>query len=261
MTTNHRNHLDEALIRPGRIDKEIYMGFVTREVAASIFLRMYTQSPEEAQASAAKIFKVEEKNRARGHSGFIELLDNTRYAGMPARTRSSTLRSLPSPGSPISPFVLQARRGAQEKGGETGVNELERMAITFSKKVPERMLTPAEVQGFLLQHREDALQALTKCDQWVSNKVQEKGGRDRVITLIGPPKSRDESENRRQRPRPLNRSEEVKQRASMFEKPINAEKQVASSSAAPLMLTTGSVTSEGSLKDEEENDGDVESPE
>ena len=261
MTTNHRNHLDEALIRPGRIDKEIYMGYVTRDVAASIFLRMYTQSPEEAQASAAKISKVEEKNRARGRSGFIELLDNTRYAPMPARARSSTLRTLPSPVTPISPFVLMSRRTTMllDKDTDAAVNDLERMAINFSKKIPEKMLTPAEIQGFLLQHREDALQALTKCDQWVVGKITEKRQRDPGIKIGDPPKRRDGSENRKQRPRPVARSEAVKQRASVFEdsEPINDHG--ASSTVLPKVVTSDNTgTKQEEVAESYENDGDVE---
>ncbi|KAF2491171.1 P-loop containing nucleoside triphosphate hydrolase protein, partial [Lophium mytilinum] len=41
MTTNTPESLDRALIRPGRIDMQVFFGPVSRKVAASIFRRMY----------------------------------------------------------------------------------------------------------------------------------------------------------------------------------------------------------------------------
>ena len=43
MTRKNPESLDEALIRPGRIDKQVYMGPVSQEVAKSIFIRMYQE--------------------------------------------------------------------------------------------------------------------------------------------------------------------------------------------------------------------------
>ncbi|KAF2662098.1 P-loop containing nucleoside triphosphate hydrolase protein [Lophiostoma macrostomum CBS 122681] len=41
MTTNEPENLDPALVRPGRIDRQVYFGEINRFVARSIFLRMY----------------------------------------------------------------------------------------------------------------------------------------------------------------------------------------------------------------------------
>ncbi|KAI0403807.1 P-loop containing nucleoside triphosphate hydrolase protein [Xylaria palmicola] len=40
MTSNYPEQLDEALVRPGRIDMKIYMGHITQQAAEQIFLRM-----------------------------------------------------------------------------------------------------------------------------------------------------------------------------------------------------------------------------
>jgi hypothetical protein len=51
MTTNHRNVLDPALIRPGRIDMEIEFGRLSREDVAAIYERMWEmQVPTETLA-------------------------------------------------------------------------------------------------------------------------------------------------------------------------------------------------------------------
>jgi chaperone BCS1 len=61
---------------------------------------------------------------------------------------------------------------------EVGINDLERNTILshediksvaqeFASKIPERKLSPAEIQGFLLDHRDDAKAAVMKVNDWI----------------------------------------------------------------------------------------------
>ena len=61
MTTNHRDALDQALIRPGRADVHVYIGNATVEQARQLFLRFFSGRVVEAQA-------------------FTELLGSERYS-------------------------------------------------------------------------------------------------------------------------------------------------------------------------------------
>lgn len=47
MTTNEPDNIDKALIRPGRIDKQIHVGNASRAVAGDIFKRFYTEDSTE----------------------------------------------------------------------------------------------------------------------------------------------------------------------------------------------------------------------
>jgi mitochondrial chaperone BCS1 len=48
LTTNHRERLDAALIRPGRIDKQLELGYASAAQARGLFLRFH---PEQTQAA------------------------------------------------------------------------------------------------------------------------------------------------------------------------------------------------------------------
>jgi mitochondrial chaperone BCS1 len=48
MTTNHKERLDPALIRPGRVDVSVYIGDATANQAKRLFLRFYESEMERA---------------------------------------------------------------------------------------------------------------------------------------------------------------------------------------------------------------------
>ena len=47
MTTNHPESLDQALIRPGRVDMQVHFGHASKEQTHQIFVRMFSKDPEE----------------------------------------------------------------------------------------------------------------------------------------------------------------------------------------------------------------------
>jgi chaperone BCS1 len=55
MTTNHREKLDPALIRPGRADLQVEVGTIGAATAARLFLRFFPDRPDCAQRFADRI--------------------------------------------------------------------------------------------------------------------------------------------------------------------------------------------------------------
>jgi chaperone BCS1 len=106
MTSNVAHKLDKALIRPGRIDRMVYLGYINEKSASLMYLRMFERD------------------------------DNQKL----------------------------------ENDGPDEV-ELQKLAIKFSSNVPEETFTPAQLQGFLLNHRESPELAVSEISTWVSEEI------------------------------------------------------------------------------------------
>ena len=50
ITTNHIEHLDEALIRPGRTDKKVHFKLADRKMSAQLFQTVFKQTPGHKQS-------------------------------------------------------------------------------------------------------------------------------------------------------------------------------------------------------------------
>ncbi|GAB1320934.1 Mitochondrial chaperone bcs1 [Madurella fahalii] len=110
MTSNFAEKLDKALVRPGRVDRMIYLGHISPRSSELMFLRMYSPDTDGA---------------------------------VPAN---------PSQQLPEA--------------------ELKRLALEFSKHIPSEVFTPAQLQGYLLNHRNSPLEAAANVEGWVKEEVK-----------------------------------------------------------------------------------------
>ncbi|RDI87869.1 hypothetical protein Vi05172_g2169 [Venturia inaequalis] len=129
MTSNTPETLDPALIRHGRIDKQIKFDYISKFDAKQLFIRMFSMHEDERMevesqpvtipnASAVPTEKIQDDNTA-------EIDDIVR----------------------------------KEK--------ITRLALSFSEKIPDKKLSPAEIQGFLLDQRDDAEGAVDRVSGWI----------------------------------------------------------------------------------------------
>ncbi|KAI0442945.1 P-loop containing nucleoside triphosphate hydrolase protein [Xylaria telfairii] len=133
MTSNFPEKLDEALVRPGRIDIKVYMGHMTRQGAEQIFMRMMKTGRLDITPG--------------GFSDDDDDDDDLEHSKEKKRT-------------------VIAEDGQQVDEHQTD-EELQVLAQNFSKQIPEAMFTPAQLQGYLLRHLHSATTAVDKIAEWV----------------------------------------------------------------------------------------------
>ena len=158
MTTNHTEKLDEALIRPGRVDHQVGFGNATQTQVKQLFERMYTNDLPRTK-----------------------LIINTPTPAPPA-TNGSILTPPATPttsktpnghlnGSANGSAILRA---ADKEIDELKEGELEDIASAFADMVPDDEFSPAEIQGFLLKRKKDPRKALLEVDMWVQGMMEQK---------------------------------------------------------------------------------------
>lgn len=165
MTTNFPEKLDDALIRPGRIDMRIDFTLATRYQIRELFTRMY--SPDSHIQSHALGGKA---------------------SSDPVTTHASHIRSSPSP-SPstgsLSPTETGSKTPTQtpqnikainnsNAASDTKDDDIASIASQFASSIPDGVFSPAEIQGFLLTRKKEPLRALAEIDAWKDKLLEAK---------------------------------------------------------------------------------------
>ncbi len=150
MTTNCPEKLDEALIRPGRIDIKVEFTMATRSQISELFTRMY--SPDDSPSRLIATFSKETPTQQQQHVD--DLLAQERASDLVTVTPSNS----PSPSAAVTPASM----------------ELKDMAEEFAIRLPENVLTPAEIQGYLLTRKKDPRRALEEVDEWMDRLIDAK---------------------------------------------------------------------------------------
>ncbi|KAK4204238.1 BCS1 N terminal-domain-containing protein [Triangularia verruculosa] len=205
MTTNKPETLDEALIRPGRVDLQIAFTNATREQACELFKRMY-----DADRTATTPMKVQDRpqstttNRLRSHLNKLtrtisaptipqreEKDGNTTdtSAATTAVDLESDTYSLPSSASPtkvaFAPEEVNKAVGSVETDDLKPITpeELDRIAGEFASMIPEGQFSPAELQGFLLKRKREPRRALREVAVWVEGTLEQKKAKTKVVRV------------------------------------------------------------------------------
>ncbi|KAK4680258.1 hypothetical protein QC764_211510 [Podospora pseudoanserina] len=217
MTTNKPETLDEALIRPGRVDLQIAFTNATREQTCELFKRMY-----DADRTATTPFQKEDRpqstatTRLRSRLAFFRSPSNkiTRTISAPvvrqlplndnsgekdgnltdtsvtttAVDLDSDLCSLPSSASPTKiSFAPEevSKLLAEEIDDLKPITpeELDKIAQGFASKIPEGQFSPAELQGFLLKRKREPRRALREVGVWVEGTLEQKKSKTKVVRV------------------------------------------------------------------------------
>ncbi|KAL8724698.1 MAG: hypothetical protein Q9166_007809 [cf. Caloplaca sp. 2 TL-2023] len=171
MTTNFPEKLDEALIRPGRIDMKIAFTKATRSQMTELFVRMYSADAE-VPTPSKPIFSERTMTTGAVTAG----VNKPRHRKAPTvheLIAKAAQASVPTP--PESP-----RRGSSEEPSSPESTQLQDIAAAFARRLPEETFTPAEIQGFLLTRKNEPMRALHEVALWRDQTIEAKEKKDKM---------------------------------------------------------------------------------
>jgi len=152
MTTNHADRLDEALVRIGRVDMQVFLGYATQENIKDLFTSIYM--PMEGDISNNDKAKIT-TNWMNGHNVEKERnkLERKERKQREYRHRVESLR-----------FRIRP------------------LAVEFASIVPSGIFTAAEIQGYLLNHIDDPELAIKGAETWAKELQESKRAREEKST-------------------------------------------------------------------------------
>ncbi|KAF2754659.1 P-loop containing nucleoside triphosphate hydrolase protein [Pseudovirgaria hyperparasitica] len=218
MTTNHPEKLDEALIRPGRVDLQVQFSLATHEQMRDIFVRMYSIEFDGTDASMRSLREhhdqgqrmqlkdhrtssnsdiddglTDEPGATTAHTG--EKTSSDRLVNGVLKVRPSNVASplsaiakingvikpnIAVSKSPTSPITPFLARTETE---QLSPAQLRVMGDAFAAKLPEDTFSPAEVQGFLLIRKKEPRRALEEVDDWRTGMMKAKEKKSKVVAV------------------------------------------------------------------------------
>ncbi|KAL8699475.1 MAG: hypothetical protein Q9201_005985 [Fulgogasparrea decipioides] len=166
MTTNCPEKLDEALIRPGRIDMKISFTKATRAQMNELFVRMY--SPDAEIMAPSESLNTEKK----------VTIPATKGIGLRHRRASNALLGHELTAKVAHASILtppeSPHHSISEEPSSPQPTELHDIAAAFAKRLPEETFTPAEIQGFLLTRKNEPMRALDEVALWRDQMIRAK---------------------------------------------------------------------------------------
>lgn len=187
MTTNAPETLDEALIRPGRVDLQVAFSNATTKQAEELFLRMY-ESDEKVEIMLQQ--EAGGRNRAVAADG-----QPVAANGHDKRTRDS--KDVEDIKALIETTQDKDHDLTEDDNDETDEDnsvaekpepilsdvQLRFVAREFAARIPDNHFSPAEIQGFLLKRKKHPLRAVREAEQWVDALVRQKESHSKVLEV------------------------------------------------------------------------------
>ncbi|KFY30753.1 hypothetical protein V493_01699 [Pseudogymnoascus sp. VKM F-4281 (FW-2241)] len=148
MTTNHIDKLDEALIRPGRVDMTIQFQLSDAAMMRTLFTSIFTTLEGD--------FPQAKTTMRDSHSNGS--LQNGRAKSISAEKSSGD----------------EQNADEEEEHRKLEAKKIEDLAESFTRAMPEGVFSPAEVQGYLLKHKRSPEIAAREAAKWAKDTIEER---------------------------------------------------------------------------------------
>ena len=161
-TTNYYDRLDEALIRPGRIDLEVKFELASKYQAGEQFRQFYvphTIKKENLQEPGI-VFSEKKKSQS-------------------VTTNTDQDKNGSTPPSSIS---LAEKYQVEDKDHlhlEEFTTRIDRLADQFAEDFPEYVISSASLQQYLLMYKSDPIEAVANFKTWVQAEIERKDSKER----------------------------------------------------------------------------------
>lgn len=174
MTTNKPETLDDALIRPGRVDLQVAFTNATQEQARELFERMYEADSKQKVVAPAGNPKAE----MNGHASAIneEKAAANGHAGKKLESKAAEDQKDGRLGTASNEVLGDHRL-------DLTFEELKIIATEFAEKIPDGHFSPAELQGFLLKRKKNPRKAVDEVGSWVNAMMRQKASRTKIIQV------------------------------------------------------------------------------
>ncbi|KAJ5475175.1 hypothetical protein N7539_008241 [Penicillium diatomitis] len=154
MTTNHPEKLDEALLRAGRIDMHIQFRLAMSEDIQQLYKSIYSISKSD-----------------RPHK--VTRRQNGRINPTQSQTEARNLSHKSNAKS-----MIPESEETQDLNSQARIERLESriasLAEDFASLVPSGVFSPAEIQGYLLKHKDRPERAIEQVKDWVTEERKKK---------------------------------------------------------------------------------------
>ncbi|PFH50240.1 hypothetical protein AMATHDRAFT_48054 [Amanita thiersii Skay4041] len=162
-TTNKYTSLDPALCRPGRMDVHIEFKLASKYQARELYRTFYV--PESMKDMKHKEFN-DEKHASQRPEGGAEMVDD-----LIDISESSTENKPMLNGTHVEMITGMLH---QKRTPRLSHNKLSMLADSFADAIPEREISMAALQGFLMVHKVRPIEAVKNVPAWIAKETKDK---------------------------------------------------------------------------------------
>ncbi|KAJ7901609.1 P-loop containing nucleoside triphosphate hydrolase protein [Mycena leptocephala] len=174
-TTNKYSALDPALCRPGRMDLHIEFKLASKFQARQLFSRFYL--PAQNLDTMLKDDEEAEEGSEKGSvdSGYNSTVgEEVEEKAPPSPVESNSGSDVPDSEKPTYNGTSHQTRAPKLKRRQIG-----ELAVRFAESIPEREISMASLQGYLMAYKIRPFEAVAEAKAWVEKERGEKIAKER----------------------------------------------------------------------------------